>query len=157
MKRKRLPVSVSAAVFIEDDQNRLLLLQQSTPEKNYRWGPPAGGMKAHEDPFLTISREVLEEIGAKVKLLDLVGIYTVDRDDEKTGLGFVFRGKLEGKIKINKKEIKNYRFFSYQEIQQLIKEEKLYKPEYNIDGIRDYFKQKSYLLEVIKPLIVCTE
>lgn len=35
-KRERLPVSVSSAVFIEDEQGRLLLLQQTAERKGHR-------------------------------------------------------------------------------------------------------------------------
>jgi ADP-ribose pyrophosphatase YjhB (NUDIX family) len=152
-RRERLPVSVSAAVFIEDAQGRLLLVQQAAEWKGKKWGPPAGGMNAHESPMDTALREVEEEIDVEVKLIDVLGVYTADRGGQATGLACVFRGEIvEGEIKPREGEIADYRFFTPDEIEQLIAEEKLYKPEYNLAGIEDWLVGRSYPLEVIKPL-----
>jgi len=152
-KRKRLPVSISAAVFIQDNQGRLLLLQQAAESKGYRWGPPAGGMEAHEDPMIAALREVKEEIGIEAELIDLVGIYTVDRGDDASGIAFVFRGKIvSGQITPKEDEIQSFQFFTLKEMENLIKEDMLYKPEYNVSGIKDWSEGKSYSLEMIKRL-----
>ncbi|MFV1917055.1 MAG: NUDIX hydrolase [Patescibacteria group bacterium] len=150
-KRERLPVSVSAAVFIEDDQGRLLLLQQASKSKEHKWGPPAGGMKAHEDPMMAAVRETREEIGVEVELVDLVGIYTVARGDNASGQAYVFRGRVVGgEMAPREGEIANFRFFSTVEIQELIKEGMLYKPEYNIRNVNDWLNGSSYSIEVVK-------
>ena len=155
-KRERLPVSVSSAVLIEDEQGRLLLLQQAAERNNHRWGPPAGGMELHENPIMTALRETKEEIGVEVELIDLVGIYTVNRDSEdeengSTGVGFVFRGKIVlGEITPQQDEIMNFKFFSLAEIERLIADDMLYKPEYNLDSIKDWVEKKSYPLDTIK-------
>ena len=152
-KRERLPVSVSSAVFIEDKQGRLLLLRQAAEIKGHRWGPPAGGMESHENPITTILRETKEEIGAEIELIDLVGIYTVDRGNKATGVGFVFRGKITSdKITPKEGEIMNFKFFSPQEIKELIENNLLYKPEYNLISIKDYSAGQSFPLGVIKRL-----
>ena len=153
-QRERLPVSVSAAVFIEDEQGRLLLLQQEADWKGKKWGPPAGGIEPHEDPIMAALREVREEIGVEVKLVDLIGIYTVDRGNNRTGVGFVFRGEIaEGEIEPRRGEIMNYRFFTPTELKDLIEKDLLYKPEYNLAGIEDWLNNYSYPLDVIKPLL----
>jgi len=152
-KRERLPVSVSSAVFIEDKQGRLLLLQQAAKRKGHRWGPPAGGIEPHEDPITTALRETREEIDVGIELINLVGIYTVDRGNNATGIGFVFRGKItSGKITPSQGEIMNFKFFSPQEIERLIKSGMLYKPEYNLTSIRDYLAGQSFPLGVISRL-----
>jgi len=152
-RRERLPVSVSSAVFIEDEQGRLLLLQQASERKGFRWGPPAGGLEAHEDPIMGALRETREEIGIEVELIDLIGIYSVDRGDKTTGIGFVFRGKItEGKISPREGEISETRFFAPEEIKQLISEDKLYKPEYNLSGIEDWLNGQSFPLEVVRTI-----
>lgn len=152
-RRKRLPVSVSSAVFIEDDQRRLLLLQQAKEVKGFKWGPPAGGMDPHEDPITTALREAKEEIRVEVELIDLVGIYPADRGDNASGIGFTFRGRIvSGEITLREQEIRNYKFFSPQEIEWLISNKMLYKPEYNLDSIRDWLLGVSYPLEVIRRL-----
>ena len=153
-KRKRLPVSVSAAVFIQDEQGRLLLVRQSAESKGYKWGPPAGGMKPYEDSTMTALREAREEIGVKVELIDLIGIYTVNRGANASGISFNFRGKiLGGEIKTAKDEIMNYRYFAPEEIQTLIEKKMLYKPEYNIPSIKDWVRGCSYPLDVVKTVV----
>jgi len=152
-RRERLPVSVSAAVFIEDGQGRLLLLQQAAEWKDRKWGPPAGGMDAHESPIDTVLREATEEIGVEIELVDVVGIYIADRGDKATGLAFVFRGKIvSGEIKPREGEIADYRFFTPDEIEKLIAEGSLYKPEYNLVSIKDWLDGRSYPLDVVSPL-----
>lgn len=152
-RRERLPVSVSSAVFIEDEQGRLLLLQQASERKKFRWGPPGGGLESHEDPMMCALREVREEIGAEAELTNLIGIYSIDKGDNTTGIGFVFRGRIaEGEIVLNEGEIKDARFFAPDEIRQLILEDMLYKPEYNLLAIEDWFNGQSFPIEAIRSL-----
>jgi len=152
-KPERLPVSVSAAVFIEDDKGKLLLLQQAASRKGYRWGPPAGGMHPHESPVDTAMRETKEEINVDIELIDVLGIYPTDKGGSSSGIGFVFRAKIiTGEIQPNPDEIKDCRFFSATEIESLIEEDMLYKPEYNLQSIKDWLEKRSYPLEIIRPL-----
>mgnify|MGYP000562454923 CR=1 FL=1 len=149
--RERLPVSVSSAIFIEDGQGRLLLLQQAAESKGHKWGPPAGGMEAHEDPLIAARREAKEEIDVEIELINLLGIYTVDRGDSRTGIGFVFRGRIaSGDITPKDGEIQDFRFFTPAEIQALIGEDAIYKPEYNLPGIQDWLDKKEYPIDVIQ-------
>lgn len=81
---ERLPVSVSSAVLIEDNNGRLLLLRKKIGDDEFMWTTASGGMEPHEDPKRTAEREVREEIGVEVKLLNIVGIYAIDRGDNTT-------------------------------------------------------------------------
>ncbi len=150
-KKERLTVSVSSAVFIEDEQGRLLLVQQAAERKGCKWGPPAGGIEPHENPIDAALREVKEELDIDIELINLLGIYSVDRGEKASGLGFVFRGKIiSGKINPKEGEINSFRFYSPQEIEDLIINDQIYKPEYNLDGIRDWTKGVSFPLEVLR-------
>jgi 8-oxo-dGTP pyrophosphatase MutT (NUDIX family) len=154
-ERKKLPVSVSAAVLLTNDKGELLLLQQAAISKGFKWGPPAGRIHPFEDPLMCVKRETKEEIGASIELQRLVGVYTVKRGEDASGIGFVFAGTIiDGEISPAKGEIMNYRFFSRRELEELIKSDKLYKPEYNILGIKDWLSGKTYSLEGIKPLVI---
>lgn len=63
-------------------------------------------MKAYEDPTMTALREAREEIGVEIELVDIVGIYTVGRGPNASGISFNFRGKiLGGKIKTAKMKL----------------------------------------------------
>lgn len=152
-KGERLPFSISAAVFIEDEQGRLLFVQQATPIKEFKWGPPAGGIRSHEDPLKAAKREVKEELAIDIELKNLIGIYTVDRGDKASGMGFVFRGKIvSGHLTPHEEEIKSFKYFTPSEINDLILQNKLYKPEYNLLCIQDWLEGKAFDLEVINNL-----
>ncbi|MDP2860132.1 MAG: NUDIX hydrolase [bacterium] len=152
-ERERFSVSVSAAVFIEDEQGRLLLLQQAAGWKEKKWGPPAGGMESHENPIMAALREAREEIGVRTQLTNLIGIYTADRSNNTTGIGFVFRAEItSGQISIRRDEIMDWRFFSPAEIQDLIVNGLIYTPEYTLPAISDWLRRRSYPMEIIRPL-----
>jgi len=152
-KRERLPVSVSSAVFISEN-GKLLLLRQAGKLKGNKWGPPAGGMEAHENPITAAKRETKEEIGVDVNPIDLIGIYTVDRGDTASGISFVFRGEIIfGSPKIKEGEIAEYKYFTPEEIEDLIKENRVYKPEYFLSSYQDWLNGISYPLDVVKLLI----
>ena len=105
----------------------------------------------------TALRETSEEIGIKLELVDLVGIYTIDRGCKATGIAFVFRGKVvSGQIKPRLGEIMNFKFFSFKEIDDIISDDLLYKPEYNLNCIKDWQEGKSYPLGIIKSPIAQT-
>lgn len=152
--RERLPVSVSCAVFIEDDKGRLLLLQQASEIKGNKWGPPAGGLEAHEDPTEGAIRECLEETGLLINIVDMIGIYTIDRGNSNTGIGFVYRAKVKsGTIKTREGEIMDFGYFTWNEIQAMVNENKIYKPEYNAPCFRDWLAGKSFPADVVKKII----
>jgi len=153
VERERFPISVSSAVLIEDEKGRILLVQQEAEWKGEKWGPPAGGIHAFESPIEAALRETKEETGLEVELIDLMGVYTVPRGPSTTSIGFVFRGKIVGgEMALRNGEIKNYKYFTKEELEELIRNNQLYKPEFNIPLIEDRQAGKSYPLEIIKPM-----
>ncbi len=66
--------SVVAAV-IEDPAGRVLLCQQS--QGRQLWGLPGGRIKPGESPVHAAIRDIREETGTEVHLVDLVGLYTL--------------------------------------------------------------------------------
>lgn len=152
-RRERLPVSISSSVVVEDEQGRLLLLQQAAERKGHKWGLPAGGMDAHEDPVMVAKREVKEEIGVDVDLVDLIGVYTTDRGDSSSGIGFAFRGRLQNsQLQPKEGEISAARYFTHEEIKDLASRDLIYKPEYNLPVIEDWFTGRAFPLESIKSI-----
>lgn len=150
-KRERLPVSVSAAVLIEDEEERLLFLKQAAPEKGGKWGPPAGGVYALESPAEAAIRETEEETGLKVELVDIVRFYSVSRGPNDSGLGVVFRAKVVGgKLEPKEGEIEGARYFTPQELLSMYDDGQIYKPEYSFLALQDHWAGRSYPLEMIK-------
>jgi 8-oxo-dGTP pyrophosphatase MutT (NUDIX family) len=150
-ERERQPDHSSAAVLIEDQLGRLLLLKQAAPEKEYKWGPPAGKSKPGEHPIATATREAKEEIGVDVKLVNVVGIF---ESEETSGIAIVFRAKIvSGTITPQTGEILEARFFSIGEIERLIKDNRLYRPDYNIRAFENWMKGVSSPLEIADSLV----
>lgn len=151
-EKERFPIRVSSAVLIQD-KGKLLLVQQATQKKGFKWGLPAGKVESFEDPKKVAVRETKEETGLEVELVDLVGIYPVSRGTQATSYGFVFRGKVKtGKIRPAKGEIRDCQYFSLEEIDNLRERGKIYRPEYNIRAIEDWKNGSSYPLDVIKSI-----
>ena len=66
----------AAAVFVQDDEARVLLVQRSD---NQLWALPGGVMEIGETLGETAEREVLEETGYDVRVVDVIGVYSDPR------------------------------------------------------------------------------
>ncbi len=64
---------MTVAAFIFDEAGRLLLIKENYGQRRY--GPPGGRMEAGESPQQAVIREVEEEIEAKARVINLIGIY----------------------------------------------------------------------------------
>lgn len=64
------PRIAGVAVFIRDEQDRVLLIRQSYGSGN--WTTPAGGAKPDEDPQHAVRREVREELSCELVELALL-------------------------------------------------------------------------------------
>ena len=63
----------SVVAFVQNDAGQVLLIQRSD---NGRWALPGGGHDVGEFISDTVVREVWEETGIKVEVIELSGIYT---------------------------------------------------------------------------------
>jgi 8-oxo-dGTP diphosphatase len=94
--------SVVAAV-IEDPAGRVLLCQQSQGHR--LWGLPGGKIRHGESPLHAVVRDIREETGTDIEIVDLIGLYHLSgpgADDELPDvLVHVFRGKLDGEATLN--------------------------------------------------------
>lgn len=63
----------AATVFVQDEAGRVLLVQRSD---NGLWALPGGGMEIGETLAGAAEREVLEETGYRVRVVDVIGIYS---------------------------------------------------------------------------------
>lgn len=90
----------AAVAFVQDDQDRVLLVQRSD---NGLWALPGGTQDVGERIETTAEREVLEETGYRVRVVDLIGIYSdpnhvIAYDDGEVRQQFAisFRAELVG-------------------------------------------------------------
>jgi ADP-ribose pyrophosphatase YjhB (NUDIX family) len=88
----------AVAAVIRDPAGRVLLCQQSQGHR--LWGLPGGRIRHGESPVQAIVRDVREETGAEIDVIDLIGIYqlTGDTCGEQLPdlLMHVFRARLTG-------------------------------------------------------------
>ena len=94
----------AVAAVVRDPAGRVLLCQQSQGHR--LWGLPGGRIRHGESPVHATIRDILEETGAQIEVIDLVGLYQLTGDgcgaDLPDVLIHVFRGRLEiGDVAVN--------------------------------------------------------
>jgi 8-oxo-dGTP diphosphatase len=99
-----LLTSAVAAVIV-DPAGRVLLCQQSQGHR--LWGLPGGRIRNGESPLHAVIRDVREETGAEIEIVDLVGIYHLTNNGDggpelPDVLMHAFRGRVaSGDIAVN--------------------------------------------------------
>ena len=93
----------AVAAVIQDPAGRVLLCQQSQGHR--LWGLPGGRIRHGESPLHAVVRDIREETGTDVEIIDLVGLYHLtgqgSDDSLPDVLVHVFRGKLDGEATLN--------------------------------------------------------
>ena len=120
------PLVMCAAGVLIINENGQVLLQQRTD--NNMWGIPGGALELGELLEETAKREVLEETGLIVSNLELFGTYSGERmhhiypnGDEVYIVSSVYITRdYKGKLKLDKDESKDLRFFNIDHIPKLI-------------------------------------
>jgi len=94
-------LTTAVAAVITDPAGRVLLCQQSQGHR--LWALPGGKIHRGESPLHAAVRDICEEVGAEVALVDLVGLYqlTSNGDDLPDVLVHVFRAKIDGEVTVN--------------------------------------------------------
>jgi 8-oxo-dGTP diphosphatase len=96
---------VGVVGLIINEDNEVLLLHHSY-RKEYPWGLPSGWLKKGEQPHDAIRREIDEEIGLNIRVLEIL---KVENDKKWARLEFVFLcevvdGKIRPSAEVNKAE-----------------------------------------------------
>jgi len=97
------PLTSAVAAVIEDPAGRLLLCQQSQGHR--LWSLPGGKIRPDESPLHAAIRDIREEIGTDVEIVDLVGLYQLTGGQTDAELPdvliHVFRARLDGEVTLN--------------------------------------------------------
>ena len=72
------PLTSAVAAVIEDPAGRVLLCQQSQGHR--RWVLPGGKIRLGESPVHAAIRDIQEEAGSAIEIIDLVGLYQLTGD-----------------------------------------------------------------------------
>lgn len=94
----------AVAAVVRDPAGRVLLCQQSQGHR--LWGLPGGRIRNDESPVHAVIRDIFEETGVEIEIVDLVGLYQLTGDgcgaDLPDVLMHVFRARFEiGDVAVN--------------------------------------------------------
>jgi 8-oxo-dGTP diphosphatase len=144
LPRKR----IASGAIIFNQKGELLMVKPSY--KDY-WSIPGGVVEKNESPYQACLREALEEIGIKIKIQRLVGVfyrYRRDLDDELIQfhyLCFPLSKEQIRKIKLAKDEIEDYKYVKVKDVpkynQRLTQVAKISAKLAKQDSTNNYFEE----------------
>ena len=139
--------SIIVGGFIEKD-GKFLLVQEAKEICRGKWYIPAGHLEPQESIFDGAKREIFEETGCKVELTGVLKVCNKILEDG-IWLGIIFSTKLlEENININKSEILDVKWFSYEEILKM--KDELRSPDWIISNLNTLVEKKQAELDIIK-------
>ena len=97
-----LPVGLSVSAWIADDAGRYLLLRRSATCRQFaaRWEPPGGKVEGGEDLVTALVREVKEETGLDVVVLDVAGVTRFDLPNVRVVALYMIARVMEGEMRL---------------------------------------------------------
>lgn len=110
LKRIRRLIKLSAFGIILDEQQRVLLCHRCDVDL---WNLPGGGVEHGETPAQAVVREVKEEVGLKVAVRKLAGVYI---HCNKASIAFSYVCDITGGKIRKSDEADSIAYFSYKEI-----------------------------------------
>ncbi len=110
-------IGIAALIFNEHGE---ILLFKHTYRTDCDWGFPGGYLKGREDPGNAIMREICEESGLEVQIVDLLEII---RSEQMPRLEVLFRAALVGELNFQPShEVSEARFFALDALPELLPE-----------------------------------
>ena len=141
---------------IIENNGKILLVREAQRKgpDNGKWNHPAGWIDVGEDPLVAVKREVKEETGYGFKPTNVLGVYSLVRQDLKKQLNatphpikIIFIGNISGKQSKLHSDVSEIRWFMPEEIQDM---DKATLRDLDIKKmLDDYFSGKRYPLEVV--------
>jgi len=129
-----------AGVFITNEKHEILLQLRSPKSYRYplHWDCSGGGhLDPGEDYATCAHRELYEETAIKTELVFL-GKHYIELDDGRKHFIAFFKGKYNGKMKIDSNEVSKVQFFSTKEIKKMIENNEKIHPEC-LFALKKYF------------------
>lgn len=131
-----------------EKNGKYLLVQEAKLKCRGKWNIPAGHLEEKENIFEGAKREIFEETGCKVELTGIVQIVNKVLEDN-SWISIIFSTKIiKENIKINKSEILDIKWYSYEEIINM--KTKLRDYDYMISTITAAKDNKVADIDIIK-------
>lgn len=108
-------LKVGAGAIIELDKKILLLQRTQAPFANC-WNLPAGYVEVDESPIQAIIREVYEEVGLQVEVVDLADVYFFNDDPRGNGILVVYNCIIKNGILAESDEAATPTYFAGKDI-----------------------------------------
>lgn len=126
-----------------------ILVQEVRHEKAGFYNLPAGTLEVGEDLIQCVSRETVEETGAKPELEHFVGAYQTVIADGNNVVFFVFAGNIAADTIFQSDEHTVIKVFTYEELQALDKSGELRSPIV-LKSIQDYRAGQKFPLQTVQ-------
>ena len=117
---------ITVAVFIENSKGEFLL-QKRVAKKDGKWATTGGHPKSGESSLEGIVTEIKEEIGIDIKQNELTLFKTLKTEDDFVDLYYLKKDIDISSVILQKEEVSTVEWFSKQQIEELIKENKFSK------------------------------
>lgn len=107
-----------AGCLIENAEGKILLLHRNTPERK-QWETPGGKIEEGENSIAAAVREVKEELGIEVEIIDEIG--RKDFKEDNCEMGYVwFKAKIvSGEPKPMEEKHDEVKYFSWEELKSM--------------------------------------
>jgi ADP-ribose pyrophosphatase YjhB (NUDIX family) len=151
-----MDIKIKVAVVVVNQKNQVLLIKEKNFKNKYFWNVVKGTHDPKDkDVLFTAKRECKEEINAKIKITDCLGIY-ISKNNTKTRIQFNFLGKLTSnnltdlntKNQKNDEKISELKWFTKNEVKKLIPADFFSFRAYQL--IQDWTKGVEFPLAIIK-------
>jgi len=103
---------------IENEDGKILLLHRNTPQRQ-QWETPGGKVEADEDGKSAAIREVIEELGVEVKIINEIGRKDFIEDGHEMGYIWYKAEIKSGTPKPMEQKHDKVEYFSWEELKEM--------------------------------------
>lgn len=104
-----------AGCIIKNSEGKILLIHRNTSKRN-QWEIPGGKIDDGENPEQTAKREVLEELGIDVQIIDKIGEKEFSEDGFTMDYIWFNAKIISGKPKLIEENFDEFKYFSLDEL-----------------------------------------
>jgi ADP-ribose pyrophosphatase YjhB (NUDIX family) len=109
---------VAVAVLILEE-GRILLVRRTNQPQQWMWTLPAGFVDAGEDPKLAAERECFEETGLRVKVTDLINVYSGREHERGADILITYKADVQSGVLIPGDDADRATFFQLDDLPPL--------------------------------------